>query len=119
VNKDELILTRGEVDVHFQHSHFIARIFVQTDFSDSEDICAAKKFRDDSNDVFGELTSSDSFGLMQSQEKCGQTKFRGTFGFMFGKLAEIIVEAISRTAIESSQNAGSQIAWQPAVAIRT
>ena len=44
-------------------------------------------------------------------------KLGGAFRLVLGELAEIIVKAIGRTAIEPAQNAGSQTPAQPAVAM--
>ena len=38
VDEDELVVPRGEVDVHFQDLHFVARILVQPDFADAEHV---------------------------------------------------------------------------------
>ena len=81
VDENELIVLRGEIDVHFQNFQFVARIFVQPDFADARDVRAFEKFRNDADDFLrASLTSSDSFGLMQSQQKCGMPNLAARFG---------------------------------------
>ena len=51
VDEDQLVVPRGEVDVHFEHLQFVARILVQPDFADAEHVGPVEELRDDRDDV--------------------------------------------------------------------
>ena len=42
VDEDELVVAGGEVHVLFEHSHFVAAVFVEADFADAEDVGAIR-----------------------------------------------------------------------------
>src|ERR1051326_7409844 len=87
--------------MHFEHAHLIARIFVQSDFSDAKDVRALKESRNNCNDLFSQFHVLRFLRIDAEPREMRQTEFRRALGLMLRKLAKVIVKAIRRAAIES------------------
>ena len=90
----------------FEDGDFVARIFVEADFADAEDVGTFKQRGNDFKDVIGE---GDVFGFLRVDAKPGvvlEAEFGGAFGFVFGELTEIIVKAVGAAAVEAGPESG-------------
>ena len=101
VDENHLVLSRREVHVHFQHLHFIARIFVQPDFANPEHVGFVEEFGDQRDDVRGQF---DVLGFLRVNAQPGemrQSELRGAIRLMLGQLAEVIVEAVGGRTVKA------------------
>ena len=80
VHEDQLVVLHGQIDVLLEHGHFVARVPVEPDFADPEDVGSIEKFGDEREHFARQLRSSASFGLRQSHEKCGSMNFAARAG---------------------------------------
>src|SRR4051812_13047356 len=100
VDEDQLIVAGGEVDMHFQNFYFVPGIFIQADFTDSQDVGTIQKFRDDGDNILGEFYIFGFLGIDAEPREMWEPEFRGAFGLMLGQLTEIVAEAIDGAAVE-------------------
>lgn len=106
VDEDELVVARGQIDMFFENGDFVARIFVEADFADAEDVGTFEQRGNEMEDVLGER---DVFGFFGVDAKPGvvlEAKFGGALGFVFGELAEVIVESVGAAAVETGPKGG-------------
>src|SRR4051794_28297365 len=94
-------MPRGEIDVFLQNGDFVARIFVETNFADAEDVGAFEERRYQMENVVGERDVFGFFGIDAKPRVMLQAEFGGAFRFVFGELAKIIIETIGAAAVEA------------------
>ena len=80
VDEDELVVARGEVDVHFEHFEFVAAVLVKADLPMPRTFGLSMNSGIIASTSLARPMSSDSFGLMQSQQKCAMPYFAARLG---------------------------------------
>ena len=85
----------------FQHSHLVPAVFVEPDFTDTQDVRA---FHELGNDGEHLLRKADVLRFLRVNAKprvMRKAEHRGTTRFVLGQLTKIIVKALCGAAIEA------------------
>ena len=101
VNKNQLVAFRSNLDVLFQNDEFIPTIFVETDFSDTENVGLVDEFGDQCQHVVCKLDVFRFLRIYAKPGKMWQTELGGTLGFVLGELTEVIVKSIGRASVKA------------------
>ena len=101
VHENHLVILHREGDVLLEHLHLIARVLVEADFADAEHRRGFQKFWDEREDVGGERHVFRLLRIDAEPRVMRQAVLGGALGLMLRQLAEVVVEAIGRLAVEA------------------
>ena len=106
MDENQLVVLHREVDVLLKDVEFIARIAVQADFADTEDVGFREELGDHRKHIGGEGEIFGFLGVDAEPGKMRQEKLRGARGLILRELAKIVTKAINRAAIVASPEGG-------------
>ena len=95
MHENQLVVLHREVDVLLEDVEFIARIAVQADFADAEDVGFREELGDHRKHIGGEGEVFGFLGVDAEPGKMREQKFRGARGLILRKLAKIVTEAVN------------------------
>ncbi len=101
VDKDGEVVIEGDLDVFLEDGELGAGVFVEADFADAEDVFLFDEFGDEGHDLAGEGGVIGFLGIDAEPGEVFDAESGGAFWFVFGELAEVVVEAIGGRAIEA------------------
>src|SRR5690606_16196015 len=106
VDENQLAVLHREVDVGLEHSHFIARIPVQPNLTDAENVRSVEKL---GNHLEHGACESEVLGLLRIEAEPAimrQAEFRGACRFVRSQLPVVVTEAVNRPAVEPGPEGG-------------
>ena len=95
MHENQLVVLHREVDVLLEDVEFIARIAVQTDFADAEDVRLREELGDHREHIGSESEVFGFLGVDAEPGKMRQEKFRGARRLILRELAKIVTEAVN------------------------
>ena len=100
VDEDQFVGADGQIDVFLEDGGLVARVLVEADFADAEDVGLVEEFGDEGDhfarqgDVFGLL------GVDAEPAVVADAEQGGAFRLDFGEVAEVVAEALGGAAVE-------------------
>src|SRR5690606_34916520 len=85
-----------------QNFQLVARVLVEANLADPEDVGTIQKIRDKREHIFGQLQIFRLFRIQTEPAEMWQSELRGSTWLVFSKLGEIIVKALRGTPVVSS-----------------
>ena len=101
VDEDRQVVVERELDVLLKDAEFVAGIFIETDLADPEHVGGVEKARNQAHHLARE---AGIVGLLRIDAEPGEmfdAGFCGAFWFVFGELAEVVVESAGGRAVEA------------------
>ena len=106
MDEDELIVFYRELDVLLEDLELVARVAIEADLADAENVGLSQKFRDHREDIRREGEVFGFLGVDAQPGEMREEKFRGAGRLVLGDLAEIIAKTVNRAAIKAGPKRG-------------
>ena len=100
------VVIEGELDVLLEDGEFVAGVLVEADLADAEHGGAVEELGDDRHDLAGEAGVVGFLRVDAEPAEVRDAELGGALRFVVGELAEVVVEALGRGAVEAGPEGG-------------